>query len=121
MDTHALTIIPASGVRGVIARTIDVLGRFPLPLAQLLFRLAVASVFLKAGLNKLASWEFTVQLFADEYRVDGLRYDQVSVIDHDGAPHGWSFCQDLTSTLHHHRPGALNKADQAAIDAILKP
>jgi putative oxidoreductase len=29
----------------------------------------VASVFLKAGLNKLASWELTLQLFADEYRV----------------------------------------------------
>ena len=75
MNTHALTTIPASGVRGVIARTIDVLGRFPLPLAQLLFRLAVASVFLKAGLNKLASWEFTVQLFADEYRVPVLAPD----------------------------------------------
>lgn len=75
MNTYALTTIPASGVRGVIARTIDVLGRFPLPLAQLLFRLAVASVFLKAGLNKVASWEFTVQLFADEYRVPVLAPD----------------------------------------------
>jgi putative oxidoreductase len=45
------------------------LGRFPLPVLQLLFRLAVASVFLKAGLNKLSGWEFTVQLFLDEYQV----------------------------------------------------
>ncbi len=51
------------------------------------------------------------KFFLDEYRIDGLRYDQVSVIDHDGAPHGWSFCQDLTSTLRHHRPGALQKAE----------
>ena len=46
--------------------------------------------------------DFLIQnakFFLDEYRVDGFRYDQVSVIDHDGAPHGWSFCQDLTSTL----------------------
>jgi 1,4-alpha-glucan branching enzyme len=43
--------------------------------------------------------------------VDGFRYDQVSVIDHDGAPHGWGFCQDLTNTLHEHRPGAINKAE----------
>jgi putative oxidoreductase len=45
------------------------LGRFPLSLLQVLFRLAMASVFLKAGLNKLSSWEFTVQLFIDEYKV----------------------------------------------------
>jgi len=58
--------------------------------------------------------DFLIQnakFFLDEYRVDGFRYDQVSVIDHDGAPDGWSFCQDLTSTLNHHRPGALDKAE----------
>lgn len=58
--------------------------------------------------------DFLIQnakFFLDEYRVDGFRYDQVSVIDHDGAPHGWRFCQDLTSTLRHHRPGALDKAE----------
>ena len=58
--------------------------------------------------------DFLIQnatFFLDEYRVDGFRYDQVSVIDHDGAPHGWSFCQDLTSTLHSHRPSALHKAE----------
>ncbi|HET7462125.1 MAG TPA: hypothetical protein VFJ82_12790, partial [Longimicrobium sp.] len=58
--------------------------------------------------------DFLIQnarFYLDEYRVDGLRYDQVSVIDHDGAPHGWSFCQDLTSTLHFEHPGALNHAE----------
>ncbi len=58
--------------------------------------------------------DFLIQnakFFLDEYRIDGLRYDQVSVIDHDGAPHGWSFCQDLTSTLRHHKPGVLDKAE----------
>ena len=58
--------------------------------------------------------DFLIQnakFFLNEYRVDGFRYDQVSVIDHDGAPNGWSFCQDLTATLHQHRPGALNKAE----------
>jgi putative oxidoreductase len=45
------------------------LGRFPLSIAQLFFRLAIASVFLKAGLTKTASWGVTVQLFADEYQV----------------------------------------------------
>lgn len=54
--------------------------------------------------------------FLDEYRVDGFRYDQVSVIDHDGAPQGWRFCQDLTATLHAHRPGALNHAEYWAVN-----
>ncbi|OUL71008.1 alpha-amylase family glycosyl hydrolase [Paraburkholderia hospita] len=35
--------------------------------------------------------DFLIQnakFFLNEYRVDGFRYDQVSVIDHDGAPGG---------------------------------
>jgi 1,4-alpha-glucan branching enzyme len=62
------------------------------------------------------------KFYLDEYRVDGLRYDQVSVIDHDGAPHGWSFCQDLTSTLRRHRPGALDNAEYWNVNPyIVKP
>ena len=58
--------------------------------------------------------DFLIQnakFFLSEYRIDGFRYDQVSVIDHDGAPDGWRFCQDLTSTLHAHRPAALHHAE----------
>ncbi len=36
------------------------------------------------------------KMLMQEYHVDGLRYDQVTDIDGHG---GWSFCQDLTSTL----------------------
>ena len=62
------------------------------------------------------------KFFLDEYRVDGFRYDQVSVIDHDGAPHGWSFCQDLTSTLNFHRPSALDHAEYWNVNPyIVKP
>jgi len=80
MTTHAMTMLPASGVRAAIARALDVLGRFPPPLLQLMFRLAVASVFLKAGLNKIASWELTVQLFADEYKVPVLSPDLAATL-----------------------------------------
>jgi putative oxidoreductase len=80
MSTHAMTTMPASGVRAAIARALDVLGRFPLPLLQLMFRLAVASVFLKAGMNKIASWELTVQLFADEYKVPVLSPDLAATL-----------------------------------------
>lgn len=61
-----------TGMRGRVAAVTAALGRFPLPILQVLFRFAVASVFLKAGLTKLASWEFTVQLFIDEYKVPVL-------------------------------------------------
>ena len=63
--------------------------------------------------------DFLIQnakFFLDEYRIDGFRYDQVSVIDHDGAPYGWGFCQDLTSTVRFHRPSALQKAEYWAVN-----
>lgn len=44
----------------------------------------------------------------DEYHIDGLRYDEVTVIDNHG---GWFFCQDLTDTLRYHRPQALQIAE----------
>ncbi|WP_165246716.1 alpha amylase C-terminal domain-containing protein [Paludisphaera soli] len=60
--------------------------------------------------------------FLREYRVDGLRYDQVSVIDHDGWPHGWSFCQDLTATVNHFHPGAIDHAEYWPVNPhVVKP
>jgi putative oxidoreductase len=75
MESMMTTTLPMSRMRGRLARALSRLGRFPLPLIQLLFRLAIASVFLRAGLNKIASWELTVQLFADEYQVPVLPAD----------------------------------------------
>jgi putative oxidoreductase len=45
------------------------LERVPVAVCQLLFRLAIAGVFFRAGLTKIASWETTVALFRDEYKV----------------------------------------------------
>ena len=56
----------------VVTRTFTLLGKVPLSLHQVLFRLAIAGVFLRAGLNKVASWESTVALFREEYRVPVL-------------------------------------------------
>ena len=53
----------------MIARRLE---RVPVALCQLFFRLAVASVFFRPGLTKLTSWEPTVALFRDEYRVPVL-------------------------------------------------
>jgi putative oxidoreductase len=72
MAAPMVTTVPATGVRGRLAHAVGFAGRVPLAVLQLLFRLAVASVFLKAGLTKLASWDLTVQLFADEYKVPVL-------------------------------------------------
>jgi 1,4-alpha-glucan branching enzyme len=69
--------------------------------------------------------DFLIQnarFFLDEYRLDGFRYDQVSVIDHDGWPHGWDFLQDLTETLHAHRPGTFHKAEYWGVNPwIVRP
>lgn len=45
------------------------LARFPLSIIQLAGRIGVGAVFFKAGLLKYNSWEFTVLLFRDEYRL----------------------------------------------------
>ena len=66
--THA----PASGLRLHLADLFSLLGRVPLSIHQLLFRLAIAGVFLRAGLTKIGSWESTLALFADEYKVPVL-------------------------------------------------
>ncbi len=63
---------PVSQLRPHLADLFARPGRVPLSIHQLLFRLGVASVFLKAGLVKISSWESTVALFRDEYRVPVL-------------------------------------------------
>ncbi len=42
--------------------------------------------------------------FLDEYHADGLRFDEVTVIDRKG---GWSLCQSLTQTLRERKPAAV--------------
>jgi putative oxidoreductase len=62
---EAVLAEPRRGAAGWLDR----LARLPLSIHQLLFRLGVAAVFLKAGMVKVSSWESTVALFRDEYRV----------------------------------------------------
>lgn len=50
----------------------EFLARFPLSILQLMMRVGVGSVFFKAGLLKYGSWEFTIKLFQDEYKVPVL-------------------------------------------------
>jgi 1,4-alpha-glucan branching enzyme len=43
-------------------------------------------------------------MFLKEYHVDGLRFDEVSVIDANG---GWAFCQELTTAIRDQLPGVV--------------
>jgi 1,4-alpha-glucan branching enzyme len=42
-------------------------------------------------------------MFLDEYHADGLRFDEVTVIDAKG---GWAFCQEMTAALRARKPAA---------------
>jgi putative oxidoreductase len=56
-------------LRELVAAATDRLGRFPLALLQLMGRVAVAAVFWNSGQTKIASWDTTLALFTEEYRV----------------------------------------------------
>jgi len=64
-----VTAPAVTGLRAGVTALTALLGRFPVGIHQLLFRLAIAGVFLRAGLTKVMSWESTVALFRDEYKV----------------------------------------------------
>ena len=59
----------------VLFRVRDVLNRLPLSFVQLLMRVSVGSVFFTAGLLKYHSWDMTLMLFRDEYKVPLLPPD----------------------------------------------
>ena len=72
--TISLHAMPAMSTdwRGHVVRLRDTLGHFPRPLLDLAARLGVGAVFFKSGLTKIASWEITLDLFRDEYKVPVL-------------------------------------------------
>ena len=72
MTSIAMSLTTRHPIRQRLVGVLALLGHFPRSLQQLLFRLAIGSVFLKAGLTKIASWETTVALFRDEYKVPVL-------------------------------------------------
>lgn len=74
MNAAASSPILAEGtsIRGKLVALTSRLGRFPLSIHQLLFRLAIAGVFLRAGIQKARGWETTLALFSDEYKLPGF-------------------------------------------------
>ncbi len=67
MNVHAHTQ-PSLPIRAFDA-VLRALNGVPLSALQLLMRVGVGSVFFNAGLIKYRSWEVTLLLFRDEYRV----------------------------------------------------
>jgi putative oxidoreductase len=67
-----MTVRHDSAIRRWFVWARSFLERVPLSVILLAMRIAVGSVFLKAGLLKYGSWEFTVKLFEDEYKVPVL-------------------------------------------------
>lgn len=64
----------------LVQLVLDRLGRFPLALLQLIFRFSIASVFFMSGHSKILSWQTTILLFANEYRVPVLSPEAAATI-----------------------------------------
>jgi len=56
-------------VRAQLIALRERLARFPMSIILLAARVGVGAVFFRSGLLKYNSWEFTVQLFRDEYKL----------------------------------------------------
>ncbi len=69
MMTAAASRISRNPMRSLVDGLLSRLELFPLGLLQLVFRFGIASVFWKSGQSKTASWDTTILLFTNEYRV----------------------------------------------------
>lgn len=58
-----------AGVVAVAQGVIGWLERFPLSILQFIFRFSIGAVFWNSGITKILSWQTTLVLFRDEYRV----------------------------------------------------
>jgi putative oxidoreductase len=47
----------------------DLAGRIPVSFLALMMRIALAAIFIKSGMTKLANFDITISLFQDEYMV----------------------------------------------------
>jgi putative oxidoreductase len=72
MSHHAVPAFARARWQEQLLLLLAWLERFPLAILQLLFRVSVAAVFWNSGLTKLASWQTTIVLFRDEYKVPAL-------------------------------------------------
>jgi putative oxidoreductase len=73
MTTRGLRAAPMmmneSGLRMRVTSLLQTLEHVPMAAIDVLFRIGVGMVFWKSGLTKIANWDITVMLFAEEYKV----------------------------------------------------
>ena len=74
-NMSAVTTARSSAIVDRICGIRSLLESVPYALLAIPLRLAVATVFWNSGMTKLASWDTTLQLFADEYRLPLLPPD----------------------------------------------
>jgi putative oxidoreductase len=64
--------MPSGGVAALPLRAVALLERVPVAIPQLLFRFGMGLVFWRSAQSKLASWDTTLLLFREEYKVPVL-------------------------------------------------
>ena len=67
-------------LRHQVEQARELLGRVPMAPMLLMLRVGVGMVFWKSAMSKLANWDLTVQLFADEYQVPLLPPDVAALL-----------------------------------------
>jgi putative oxidoreductase len=75
MTPRAPSHVPFGAIRNGIEGVLRMLDRVPYTLLALPLRIAVAAVFWRAAMTKLANFDAALSLFADEYRVPLLPPD----------------------------------------------
>jgi putative oxidoreductase len=61
--------LPSGSIAQLPVRALALLERVPVAIPQLLFRSGMGLVFWRSAQSKLASWDTTILLFQEEYRV----------------------------------------------------
>src|SRR5689334_15721507 len=69
MSNTAVSVRPKNGVVQLFLRARELLESVPYALLAMPLRVAVATVFWNSGTTKLASWDTTLSLFTDEYKL----------------------------------------------------
>lgn len=69
MTAVTMPSAPATSLRQLAQSAIGLLDRIPASIPQLFFRAGVGLVFWRSAQSKLASWDTTLLLFKEEYRV----------------------------------------------------
>ena len=69
MSHIAMPVSARSGLVSLALRARDLLESVPYTLLALPLRAAVATVFWNSGMTKLASWDTTLSLFSEEYKL----------------------------------------------------